>query len=65
MEVSPQPPIQQTRVAMALTAPPAAVIPITTRPGSDPLRTLIPFAILLQVGIVGGLIFRSVLRRRH
>ena len=65
MEVSAQPPIQQTRVALALTAPPSAVIPISTRPGNDPLRNLIPLAILLQVGIVGGLIFRAALRRRR
>jgi|SRR5450432_4261393 Cysteine-rich secretory protein family len=65
MEVSPQPPVQQTSVAMALTAPSAVVVPVSTRPGNDPLRSLIPFAILLQVGIVGGLIFRSLARRKR
>jgi hypothetical protein len=64
LEVSPPPP---PTTALTLIAAVSTIAPPPTNSGgpqrSDPIRSLIPIAIVLQVAVVGGLVMRSVIRR--
>ncbi|MEP7288244.1 MAG: CAP domain-containing protein [Chloroflexota bacterium] len=76
LEVSPQAVIKPNAIALAVTAAPdnnsssgdalvsSSAIPPPPRSG-DPIRSLLPIAILLQVCVVGGVAIRSIIHRRR
>jgi hypothetical protein len=63
LEISPPPPtVGITLIAAVSTAAPVGASSASTQQG-DPIRTLIPIAIALQVAVVSGLVIRAAIRR--